>query len=76
MAAFIGEIVLVTLRNPNNAQVRGRVTDIANQELTLKDGRPERLMNLVNTCHIFFADEFSGLDRIRPTIRLLRGQRA
>lgn len=37
MAAFVGETVLVTLRYPNDAQVKGRVTDIVNQELTLKD---------------------------------------
>jgi len=39
MADFIGETVLVTLKQPENAQVRGLVTDIVNQQLKLKDGK-------------------------------------
>lgn len=44
MAAFIGETVLVTLKFPENTQVRGLVTDIANQQLSLKDSMLNRLI--------------------------------
>ena len=38
MAAFVGETVLVTLKFPENTQVRGLVTDIVNQQLSLREG--------------------------------------
>lgn len=51
MADFIGETVLVTLKRPENSQVRGLVTDIVNQQLKLKDGKQAHMLidfNLVN----------------------------
>ena len=39
MAAFVGETVLVTLKFPENTQVRGLVTDIVNQQLSLREGK-------------------------------------
>ena len=72
MAAFIGETVLVTLKDPSHAQVRGRVTDIVNQQLTLKDGKPRSFF--IGVWSIFLADEYSGLGRFRPTVRHLGGQ--
>lgn len=37
MANFRGETVLVTLKEPKDAQVRGLVIDVVNQQLNLKD---------------------------------------
>lgn len=74
MAAFIGETVLVTLKDPSHAQVRGRVTDIVNQQLTLKDGKPRSFF--FSAWLVFLADEYSGLGRLRPTVRHLSDQRA
>jgi hypothetical protein len=50
MADFIGETVLVTLKQPENTQVRGLVTDIVNQQLKLKDGKPAHMQNDFNFC--------------------------
>lgn len=36
---FRGETVVVSLKGSDKAQVRGRVTDIVNQQLTLTDGK-------------------------------------
>ena len=39
MEDYIGEIVLVTLRNPPNTQVRGLVSGIVDFQLCLRDGK-------------------------------------
>jgi hypothetical protein len=36
---FVGSTVLVTLKSPPDAQVRGVVADIQNQVLFLRDGK-------------------------------------
>ena len=38
MESYIGERVLVTLRDPPDTQVNGIVTEIIGQELCLRDG--------------------------------------
>ena len=38
MESYIGERVLVTLRDPPDTQVNGLVTEIIGQELCLRDG--------------------------------------
>jgi len=38
-ADFIGVTVLVTLNDPPNAKIRGLVTDVFEQQLTLSDGK-------------------------------------
>jgi len=50
MADFIGETVLVTLKQPENAKVRGLVTDIINQQLKLKDGKSAHMLMDLNPC--------------------------
>ena len=37
-AEFIGVMVLVTLHDPPNAKIRGLVTNVVEQQLTLHDG--------------------------------------
>lgn len=39
MAEFIGVTVLVTLRDPLNALIRGQVTNVVRQRLTLSPGK-------------------------------------
>lgn len=39
MEDYIGEIVLVTLRNPPDTQVRGLVSGIVDFQLCLRDGK-------------------------------------
>lgn len=50
MGDFIGETVLVTLKRPENTQVRGLVTDIVNQQLNLKDGKSANMLIGFNVC--------------------------
>jgi hypothetical protein len=49
---FIGYTVLVTLREPPNAQIQGVVSDVINQKLFLRNGRnPMTLVvTVTNVC--------------------------
>lgn len=46
-AEFIGYSILVTLRNPPGFQLDGVVSDVINQKLFLRDGRPSSAKLLV-----------------------------
>lgn len=37
-SGFVGYTVLVTLKSPPNAQIRGTVANVTGQRLTLQDG--------------------------------------
>jgi enhancer of mRNA-decapping protein 3 len=37
-SSFIGYTVLVTLKSPPNAQIRGTISNVTGQRLTLQDG--------------------------------------
>lgn len=41
MAQFVGLTVLVTLTHPPSVKVRGLVTDVVEQQLTLSKGVPQ-----------------------------------
>lgn len=52
-SSFIGYTVLVTLKTPPNAQIRGIISNVTGQRLTLQDGITITMRTLGNNSDFF-----------------------